>query len=130
MSDVGVKIRCQRCGDQMDLRDPPPGTPWQPNQFWVCQKCGRHYWTTYPTQPGAAAVGTGRTSRCRRSGETRRRIISTQAPMNTSPSDDDEDDEILEDEEFDEDAESDEDDEDDADDDDEEEGKRGRLSPS
>src|SRR5688572_28023772 len=54
MSDVGVKVRCQRCGDQMDLRDPPPGTPWQPNQFWVCQKCGRHYWTTYPTQPGAA----------------------------------------------------------------------------
>ena len=54
MSDVGVKVRCQRCGDQMDLRDPPPGTPWQPNQFWVCQKCGRHYWTTYPSQPGAA----------------------------------------------------------------------------
>ena len=56
MSDVGVKVRCQRCGDQMDLRDPPPGTPWQPNQFWVCQKCGRHYWTTYPTQPGATAA--------------------------------------------------------------------------
>jgi ribosomal protein L37E len=56
MSDVGVKMRCQRCGDQMDMRDPPPGTPWQPNQFWVCQRCGRHYWTTYPTQPGAAAA--------------------------------------------------------------------------
>jgi len=53
MSAVGVTVRCQRCGEQMDLRDPAPGTPWQPNQFWVCQKCGRHYWTTYPSQPGA-----------------------------------------------------------------------------
>ena len=55
MANVGVTVRCQRCGEQMELRDPPPGTPWQPNQFWVCNKCGRHYWTTYTTQPGAAA---------------------------------------------------------------------------
>jgi len=54
MADVALHIRCQRCGAQMDLRDPAPGTPWQPNQFWVCPKCSRHYWTTYPSQPGAA----------------------------------------------------------------------------
>ena len=53
MSEAGVHMRCQRCGNQMDLRDPPPGTPWQPNQFWVCPKCSRHYWTTYPSPPGA-----------------------------------------------------------------------------
>jgi hypothetical protein len=32
----------------MDLRDPPPGSPYQPVQFWVCARCGRHFWTTYP----------------------------------------------------------------------------------
>jgi hypothetical protein len=32
----------------MDLRDPAPGAAWTPEQFWVCPKCGRHFWTTYP----------------------------------------------------------------------------------
>ena len=49
MSDgVDIHIRCMRCGTQMDLRDPGPGMPWPPDQFWVCPKCGRHFWTTYP----------------------------------------------------------------------------------
>lgn len=33
----------------MDMRDPAPGAPWVPQQFWVCPKCGRHFWTTYAT---------------------------------------------------------------------------------
>ena len=51
MSDAehpDVQIRCQRCGEQMDLRDPAPGQPWPPNQFWTCPACGRNFWTTYP----------------------------------------------------------------------------------
>lgn len=32
----------------MTLRDPAPGGPWTPEQFWVCPQCGRHFWTTYP----------------------------------------------------------------------------------
>jgi hypothetical protein len=32
----------------MDLRDPGPGMPWTPDQFWVCPRCGRHFWSTYP----------------------------------------------------------------------------------
>ncbi len=48
MSDVGIHIRCMRCGTQMDMRDPGPDMPWTPDQFWVCPKCGRHFWTTYP----------------------------------------------------------------------------------
>src|SRR5262245_39679466 len=48
MTDVGIHIRCMRCGTQMDLRDPGPDMPWTPDQFWVCPKCGRHFWTTYP----------------------------------------------------------------------------------
>ena len=28
--------------------DPQPGMPWTPDQFWVCPRCGRHFWTTYP----------------------------------------------------------------------------------
>ncbi|HEV3215829.1 MAG TPA: hypothetical protein VGZ27_08915 [Vicinamibacterales bacterium] len=53
MPETALRMRCQRCGQQMDLRDPPAGSPWKPDQFWVCPNCGRHYWTTYPTQPGA-----------------------------------------------------------------------------
>ena len=49
MPDVDIRIRCQRCGDQMELRDPGPGKPWAPDQFWVCLRCGRHFWTTYPS---------------------------------------------------------------------------------
>jgi ribosomal protein L37E len=48
MSDVDLHIRCQRCGTPMDMRDPGPGMPWTPDQFWVCPKCGRHFWSTYP----------------------------------------------------------------------------------
>jgi transposase-like protein len=48
MSDHGLHIRCQRCGAEMELRDPGPGMPWTPDQFWVCPKCGRHFWSTYP----------------------------------------------------------------------------------
>jgi rubredoxin len=39
----------------MEMRDPAPGTPWKPDQYWVCPSCGRHYWTTYPTPPAAPA---------------------------------------------------------------------------
>jgi hypothetical protein len=60
MSDVNIHIRCQRCGAQMELRDPKPGMPWTPDQFWVCNACGRHFWTTYPPPkadvPAAAPV--------------------------------------------------------------------------
>ena len=56
-------MRCQRCGSQMELRDPEPGGPWKPDQFWVCPRCGRHFWTTYATppkptvEPGPTAAG-------------------------------------------------------------------------
>ena len=46
--DAGLQIRCMRCGAQMEMRDPGPGMPWTPDQFWVCNRCGRHFWTTYP----------------------------------------------------------------------------------
>jgi ribosomal protein L37E len=48
MNDLGLTIRCQRCGAEMELRDPAAGMAWTPDQFWVCNKCGRHFWTTYP----------------------------------------------------------------------------------
>ena len=48
MSDSDIHIRCQRCGTQMDLKDPALGTPWPPQQFWKCPKCGRNFWTTFP----------------------------------------------------------------------------------
>lgn len=44
-------LRCQRCGSAMDLRDPAPGDAWKPDQFWVCPRCGRHFWTTYTSPP-------------------------------------------------------------------------------
>jgi DNA-directed RNA polymerase subunit RPC12/RpoP len=50
MSGRDLRIRCQRCGADMELRDPAPGMPWTPDQFWVCPQCGRHFWTTYPPQ--------------------------------------------------------------------------------
>jgi hypothetical protein len=55
MPDFDLKIQCQRCGEQMEMKDPALGQPWQPNQFWVCPNCGRHFWTTYANPPGAAA---------------------------------------------------------------------------
>ena len=48
-------MRCQRCGAQMEMRDPEPGGAWKPDQFWVCGACGRHFWTTYPNAPKPAA---------------------------------------------------------------------------
>jgi hypothetical protein len=51
MTEVLHHIRCQRCGAQMELRDPAPDKPWTPDQFWVCPRCGRHFWSTFPT-PG------------------------------------------------------------------------------
>jgi hypothetical protein len=35
----------------MEMRDPAPGTAWKPDQFWVCPRCGRHFWTTYTAPP-------------------------------------------------------------------------------
>jgi hypothetical protein len=35
----------------MEMRDPAPGMPWTPDQFWTCPKCGRHFWSTYSTPP-------------------------------------------------------------------------------
>jgi rRNA maturation protein Nop10 len=51
MSSATLKMRCQRCGEQMEMRDPMPGGPWKPDQFWVCPACGRHFWTTYANAP-------------------------------------------------------------------------------
>src|SRR5436190_754375 len=48
MTDAVLHNRCQRCGTEMDMRDPGPGMAWTPDQFWVCPKCGRHFWSTYP----------------------------------------------------------------------------------
>ena len=48
MHDVQIQIRCQRCGNQMELKDPGPDDSWPPQQFWECLNCGRHFWTTYP----------------------------------------------------------------------------------
>lgn len=49
MPEHAYAITCQRCGTPMDMRDPAPDMPWAPQQFWVCTKCGRHFWTTYAT---------------------------------------------------------------------------------
>jgi len=54
MNYAGLQMRCQRCGAEMEMRDPGEGTPWTPDQFWVCNKCGRHFWTTYPPPKAAA----------------------------------------------------------------------------
>ena len=55
MTEPGLQIRCQRCGEPMDLVDPAPGQPWTPQQYWVCPACGRHFWSTYPSPTGRAA---------------------------------------------------------------------------
>jgi DNA-directed RNA polymerase subunit RPC12/RpoP len=54
MPELELKIRCQRCGEQMEMKDPAPGQPWRPDQFWVCARCGRHFWSTYPNPPAPA----------------------------------------------------------------------------
>jgi hypothetical protein len=48
MPILDVKIACQRCGEQMKMIDPGPGDPWRADQYWVCPKCSRHFWSTYP----------------------------------------------------------------------------------
>jgi hypothetical protein len=35
----------------MEMKDPAPGAPWRPDQFWVCPRCSRHFWTTYVAPP-------------------------------------------------------------------------------
>lgn len=49
MPDIAYSLTCQRCNTPMEMRDPAPGAPWAPQQFWVCPRCGRHFWTTYAT---------------------------------------------------------------------------------
>lgn len=72
--------------------------------------------------PVTARRRTGSVSATRSRGQAGRRVILCRPIMNTSPSVDDEDDEVLDDEEFDEDSDLDEDDEDtDLDDEDEDE---------
>jgi DNA-directed RNA polymerase subunit RPC12/RpoP len=56
MASSDLKIACQRCGDQMEMKDPAPGDPWRPDQYWVCVRCGRHFWSTYPAPPAPAAA--------------------------------------------------------------------------
>jgi len=56
MPTLDLTISCQRCGEQMEMKDPAPDSPWRPDQFWVCPRCGRHFWTTYPAPPAAAVA--------------------------------------------------------------------------
>ena len=56
MATGELKLRCQRCGSDMEMRDPEPGGAWKPDQFWVCPNCGRHFWTTYAAPPKAEAA--------------------------------------------------------------------------
>jgi hypothetical protein len=56
MPTFDVKIPCQRCGEQMDMKDPAPGDAWRADQFWVCPRCGRHFWSTYPAPAAAPAT--------------------------------------------------------------------------
>jgi hypothetical protein len=59
MATFDVKIACQRCGEQMEMKDPAPGDPWRTDQFWVFPRCGRHFWSTYPAPvPAASAPAT------------------------------------------------------------------------
>ena len=58
MATFDVKIACQRCGEQMEMKDPAPGATWRADQFWVCPRCGRHFWSTYPA-PAAPAAAAG-----------------------------------------------------------------------
>jgi DNA-directed RNA polymerase subunit RPC12/RpoP len=63
MPQIDLKIRCQRCGEQMEMKDPAPDKPWQPEQFWVCPRCSRHFWTTYANPPvSAGTAGAGSTT--------------------------------------------------------------------
>jgi hypothetical protein len=57
MPTLDLTIACQRCGTPMEMKDPTPDGPWRPDQFWVCPRCGRHFWSTYATPPVAAPAG-------------------------------------------------------------------------
>ena len=59
MATPELRMRCQRCGTQMEMRDPAPGAAWKPDQFWVCPRCGRHFWTTHTAPPKPPATETG-----------------------------------------------------------------------
>jgi hypothetical protein len=56
MPTIDLKIACQRCGEQMEMKDPAPDGAWRPDQFWVCPRCGRHFWSTYATPPAPASA--------------------------------------------------------------------------
>jgi len=56
MATLDVKIACQRCGEQMEMKDPAPGAAWRADQYWVCPRCGRHFWSTYPAPAAPAAT--------------------------------------------------------------------------
>jgi ribosomal protein L37E len=58
MPTIDLKIACQRCGEQMEMKDPAPDGAWRPDQFWVCPRCGRHFWSTYAASPSAAVAAT------------------------------------------------------------------------
>ena len=115
MTDVERHIRCQRCGAEMEMRDPGPGMPWAPDQFWVC--------------PSAAAIS-GRLTRPDRARRTADKAKpATEPVLLTSDGlphdlrfdlDDDPDDDPDEDDDIDEDDEDDDDDDDDEDDEDDE----------
>ena len=45
--DPAMARLIKRAG-KMELRDPLSVETWKPDQFWVCNRCGRHFWTTYP----------------------------------------------------------------------------------
>jgi len=56
MPTIDLRIACQRCGEQMEMKDPAPDGAWRPDQFWVCPRCGRHFWSTYAAPPSAAVA--------------------------------------------------------------------------
>ena len=58
MAEFALSIRCQRCGNPMEMKEPLPGQAWRADQFWVCPTCGRHFWTTYANPPAPPPDGT------------------------------------------------------------------------
>lgn len=42
----------------MEMKDPAPGAAWRADQYWVCPRCGRHFWTTYANPPVKPAAPT------------------------------------------------------------------------
>jgi transposase-like protein len=58
MPEIDLEITCQRCGASMEMKDPAPGAAWRADQYWVCPRCGRHFWTTYANPPVKPAAPT------------------------------------------------------------------------